>query len=119
MKYLFVLVIFISSIVLANENTGTICLGENLSKPFQDQTNRLYLKINNSKKIFFSRPYAGPIVVVNQLNLKTDHLVKVYFDDQVVQSWVINFEKLNATGVNIWRGPGAWRSDVIEPSDCK
>lgn len=119
MKYIFILLVFISSCVLSNEKTGTICLGENLSKPFVDQTNRLYLRINGSKKIYFRRPYEGPIIVANQLNLQTDHLIKVYFDDEIVQSWTVNFEKLNATGVNIWRGPGAWRSDVIDPSECK
>lgn len=114
-----ILAFFFALPALCEETTGTICLGSNLAKPFDEQTNRVYLRINNSEKIFFIRPYSGPRVIASHLDLTHDHSVKVYFDDQVVQSWTVNFEKLNSAGINIWRAPGSWRSESINPNECK
>ena len=44
---------------------------------------------------------------------------KVYFDDELTDSWVLNFSKLDAQAVTIWRSAGSWRMEIPEASRCK
>jgi hypothetical protein len=118
-RYFLLLLLFISPTIFAHSTKGTMCLDRNLAKPFEEKTNRLYLKINDSEKIYFIRPYIGPRIIATNLDLELDHSVKVYFDDQVVVSWKVNFTKLDTTGINIWRSGGAWHADPIDPQKCE
>ena len=90
---------------------------EDLAKPSSEHTDRLYLKINDSEKLYFNRPYKGP--VLENLNLNKDHIVKVYFDDQIVISWILSYSKLKTQSVIIWRSAGSWRMEAVEESKCK
>ncbi len=111
-KFTILLLILLTTSVSANDNIGKVYFGKNLAKPFSEHTDRLYLKIDDSDKLFFNREYSGP--VIDKLNLNTDHIVKVYFDDQVARSWKLNFSKINTHSVIIWRSAGSWR---MEPAD--
>ena len=113
---IFALLIFSTS-VSANDNVGKICFGKNLAKPASEHTDRLYLKINDSKKLYFNRPYKGP--VLENLYLDKDHIVKVYFDDQLVTSWILSYSKLKTQSVIIWRSAGSWRMEPVDESLCK
>jgi hypothetical protein len=106
-----------STSVSANDNIGKVCFGKNLAKPFSEHTDRLYLKIDDSDKLYFNRQHSGP--VIDNLYINTDHIVKVYFDDQVCKSWILNFSKLNTQRVIIWRSAGSWRMEPAEGSICK
>ena len=106
-----------STSVLADENVGRVCFGKNLAKPLIEHTDRLYLKIDDSDRLFFNRPHEGP--VLKNLELNKDHIVKVFFDDQIVQSWKFNFSKLNTQNVIIWRAAGSWRMEPVAESNCK
>ena len=90
-----------STSVAASDDLGKIYFGKNLAKPASEHTDRLYLKINGSQKLYFNRIHQGPVLA--NLNLVTDHIVKVYFDDKLTQSWILNFEKLNTHSVVIKR----------------
>ncbi len=116
---LFLLLISFISVASSNEVNGTVCLGKNLAKPLDEHSERLYLTIDDSPRIYFVRPFAGPRIVAQNLNIKDDHTVKVYFDDKVVRSWKLNFSKLKTTNVLIWRAPGSWRMELNEASSCK
>ena len=107
------------SSIAANETGGTVCLGENLSKPPDDQTPRLYLTIDDSPPIHFEPEYRGPRIVAAALDRGKPHVVKVYFDDQVVESFKLDFRKLKADGALLWRGPGAWRLEAIAAKPCR
>jgi hypothetical protein len=106
-------------VALANEQTGTVCLGKNLAKPISEHTSRLFLKIDNSPKLYFKKPYIEPATVLRNLDLKKKHKVNVYFDNKVVESWTLNFSKLKTKSVLIWRAPGSWRMEPNEASSCK
>ena len=113
---IFVLLIFSTS-VLANDNVGKVCFGKNLAKTSSEHTDRLYLKINDSEKLYFNRPHKGP--VLENLDLNKDHIVKVYFDDQIVISWILSYSTLKTQRVIIWRSAGSWRMEPVEESICK
>jgi len=116
-KYTLLLLILFSTSVSANDNIGKVCFGKNLAKPSSEHTDRLYLKIDDSEKLYFNRQHTSP--VLDNLDINTDHIVKVYFDDQVSISWKLNFSKLNTQSVIIWRSAGSWRMEPAEVSTCK
>jgi hypothetical protein len=113
------LLMSLTNIASSNEMNGTVCLGKNLALPYDEHTDRLYLKIDDSPRIYFVRPYIGPRVVAQNLDIHKDHMVKVYFDNQEVQSWKLNFSKLKTKKVLVWRASGAWRMEANEVSSCK
>jgi hypothetical protein len=119
LKNLLIFIVFFSYSVFAQEKMGTICLGKNLAFPADEHTNRLYLTIDNSEKIYFIYPYAGPRIISENLNLVNDHYIKVYFDGAVAQSWKVNFTKSKTIGFIVHRTPGAWHSEPIDPLQCK
>ena len=110
-QIIFVLLLFSTS-VLANDNTGRVFFGGNFAKPLDEHTHRLYLRINDSEKLYFNRKHEGP--VSEHLDLKKDHVIKVYFDDKIAQSWILNFSKLKTQSVVIWRSSGSWRMEKFE-----
>ena len=115
------LLIFLMSLTtfsFSDDRKGTVCLGKNLAKPLSEHSNRLYLTVNNSKKIYFLRPYRGPKMVFNNLDLSKVHTINIYFDDKITQSWKLNFSKLKTNSVLIWRAPGSWRMESNEASSC-
>lgn len=103
----------------SNETKGTVCLGNNLALPSEEHSDRLYLRIDDSPRIYFVRPYRGPRVVARNLDVHKEHTVRVYFDHQQVQSWTLNFPKLNTDSVLVWRSSGAWRMEPNDTSSCK
>jgi hypothetical protein len=110
-RIILVLLIFSTS-AMANDNVGKIFFGKNLAKPSSEHTDRLYLKINNSEKLYFNRKHEGPIL--EKLDLNKDQIVRVYFDDKIAQSWILNFSKLKTQSVIIWRSSGSWRMEPLE-----
>lgn len=103
----------------AGNMTGTVCLGQNLAKPAAEHTKRLYLKVNNSEKIFFNEPYTGPQFVARGLDTSTLHTISVYFDDAIIRSWKLDFTQLKTTSVLIWRAAGSWRMEANDAALCK
>jgi hypothetical protein len=116
-NYRLLILLLASASVDAEKYTGSVCFGANLAKPISEHTDRLYLKINESKKLYFNRKYKGP--ALKNLNLDTKHMVKVYFDDQITTSWPLDFKILNTNSVLIWRSAGSWRMDSIKTIKCK
>jgi hypothetical protein len=110
-KFAVLLFIVFSVSVSANDNIGNVYFGENHAKIFSEHTDRLYLKIDDSANLYFNRHHSGP--VINRLDINTDHMVKVYFDDQICHSWKLNFSKLNTHSVIIRRSPGSWRMEPV------
>jgi hypothetical protein len=114
MPEFYLLLLFLSAASAgAHDTAGQVFFGQNLAKAFCEHTDRVYLKIDDSEKLYFNRDHDGP--VVDNLNPKVDHVVTVYFDDQVAQSWIFNFAELKTQRVVIWRAAGAWR---MEPCDA-
>jgi hypothetical protein len=109
----------LTNIASSTEVNGTVCLGENLAKPLDEHSDRLYLKIDDSPRIYFARPYRGPRVVAQNLNIQKDHMVQVYFDNQLVRSWKLNFSKMKTGSVVVWRASGSWRMEPNEVTSCK
>jgi len=109
----------LTNVAISNELKGTVCLGKNLAKSSGEHSTRLYLKVGNSKNIYFMRPYNGPEAVVKNLDINKDHMVYVYFDNRIVQSWELNFSNLKTASVLIWRASGSWRMEPNEASSCK
>ncbi len=105
--------------VAANEAGGTVCLGENLSKPPEDQSPRLHLTIDDSPPIHFEPEYRGPRIVAAGLGRGKPHLIKVYFDNQVVKSFKLDFRKLKSDSALLWRGPGAWKLEANAAASCR
>jgi hypothetical protein len=118
MKHILLLLCVLSSTaVAANSQTGTVCFGNNLAIPASEHTDRLYLKIDDSEKLYFNRPQNGPVLA--NLDINKMHMVKVYFDDQLGKSWTFNYSKLNTQSVIIWRAAGSWRMEPSKASECK
>lgn len=117
LRILPLLLIAVSTIVVAEDKSGSVCFGKNLAKPASEHTDRLYLRIDDSTKLYFNHPHRGP--VLSGLDLDVVHKVEVYFDDQLAQSWIMDFRKLNTKSVLIWRAAGSWRMDTIEASKCR
>ena len=115
---LIILVLFLDT-AQSSELKGMICLGKNLAKPLSEHSERLYLKVNDSPNIYFVRPYSEPKIIALNLDIQKDHIVKVYFDNKVVQSWKLNFLKLKTNSVLIWRATGSWRMEPNDASSCK
>ena len=103
----------------AEEAGGIICLGNNLAKVADENSRRLHLQVDDSSNIYFTKPYNGPTLVEKGMSVTSDHTIKVFFDGDVVQSWTLNFERLNTNSVVVWRSAGAWRMDAIDASLCK
>jgi hypothetical protein len=101
---------------VAQDHLGRICFGPNLAKPLSEHTDRLYLRVDDSAKLYFNRPQDGPVLA--DLDLHQDYLIKVYFDDRIVQSWTLNFANLDTHRVMIWRSAGAWHMDPAEAAIC-
>ncbi len=116
-RYISLVLIFFTTPIFAGDDLGKVCFGKNLAKIASEQTDRLYLRINDSEKLFFNRKHEGP--VINNLNLEKDHIVKVYFDDVIGMSWKLNFKNLNTQSVIIWRAAGSWRMEQTESETCK
>lgn len=108
-----------SGIAASSENIGVVCLGGNLSKVAAEHTERLHLIINDSQKIYFTHPYSGPVTIKRNLKLNKEHMVKVIFDGNVVQSWKLDFRSLNSTSVLIWRSAGSWRMEPNIGGKCQ
>jgi len=110
------IVLMLSISAVAGDNGGSVFFGKNLAKVASETTDRLYLRIDDSEKLYFNRKYDGP--VLENLDLNEDHIVKVYFDDEVGQSWILNFSELETQSVVIWRSAGAW-SGFKTPSNAR
>ena len=106
-----VLLLFATTL-FAGGNGGNVFFGINLAKALIEHTDSIYLKINDSKKLYFNKNYQGP--VLENLDLNKDHIVRVYFGEKIAQSWILNFSKLQTQSVVIWRSAGAWRMDPKE-----
>lgn len=115
-KSLCILLLVFPAEIFAGNSAGSVCFGENLAKPFEEHSDRLYLKIDDSSPLYFNRPQTGP--VLNNLDLNVTHQVKVYFDDKLVSSWKLDFKELNTRSVLIWRAAGSWRMEPVEESVC-
>jgi hypothetical protein len=102
---------------LANDYSGEVFFGKNLAKPASEHTDRLYLRIDDSKIQYFNRKHEGP--VFENLDLEKDYIVKVYFDDELCCSWIMNFSKMKTKSVIIWRSAGSWRMEPFEKSHSK
>ncbi len=113
-KLLLILLLVFPAEIFAG-NTGSICFGENLAKPMEEHSDRLYLKIGNSPPLYFNRPQSGPVLTGLDLNLV--YQVKVYFNGNLTASWKLDFKELNTTDVLIWRAAGSWRMEPV--SECK
>jgi hypothetical protein len=113
------LLMSVTSVASSNEVKGTLCLGENLAKPLDEHTDRLYLRIDDSPRIYFVRPFIRPRVIAQNLDIHKDYMVRVYFDNKEAQSWKLNFSKLKTNSVLVWRASGAWRMEPNEASSCK
>src|SRR5687767_12626689 len=121
LKYFMGIIVVVAIVrgVRADDARGVVCLGENLAKVGVEHTARLYLRIDESPNIYFPGRvddpkvvfpirYDGPKVVLGDLDLDVDHVVKVYLDDEVVQSWKLSFKRLKTNTVVVWRSPGGW-----------
>ncbi len=117
LRYLLILLTLFSAAIMAANNEGTVCFGQNYAKPFDEHTDRLYLKINDSEKLYFNDLLEKP--VQKNLDINRNHLVKVYFDNQIASTWILNFAKLNTQSVVIWRAAGSWRMDPVDRSICR
>ena len=104
--------ILLTTPVDANEHFGKIYFGKNLAKPLSEHTDRLYLTVDDSEKLYFDRTHPGP--VATNLDVNADHMVNVYFDGKITQSWILNFGKLKTHSVVIWRSSGSWRMEPLE-----
>ena len=111
-KQIIIALFILSTPILANENGGKVYFGKNLAKPASEYTDRLYLKIDDSKKLYFNRKREGP--VLENLDMNKDYIIKVYFDDKIGSSWILNFSKLKTKSVVIWRSAGSWRMEPLE-----
>jgi hypothetical protein len=111
------LLLLASASANADDILGTVCFGRNLAKPASEHSDRLYLRIDESEKLYFNHKYDGP--VVRDLDPNVVHAVSVYFDDQLSESWRLDFNKLNTRCVLIWRAAGSWRMEPIEASECR
>ena len=112
MRKVVFIVLMLSIPALAGDLGGRVFFGKNLAKPASEHTDRLYIKIDDSDKLYFNGKHDGP--VLENLDLNDDHIVKVYFDDEVGQSWTLNFSELGTQSVVIWRSASAWRMEPIK-----
>ena len=108
------LLILLPMFCFASEQFGKVYFGENLAKSYSEHTDSLKIQINDSDKYLFNAKYSDS--VVSNLNLNETHIVKVFFDGVLVQSWKLNFKKLKTNSVVIWRSAGSWR---MEPAENK
>jgi len=116
-KHTLLLLLLFSTSIVANDKMGKVYFGNNLAKPHSEHTDRLHLIIDDSEKLYFNRSHEGP--VLNDLDINIDHMVKVYFDNQLGSSWVLNFSKLKTQSIIIWRSAGSWIMEPLEESTCK
>ena len=106
-SYIIFMLLLFSISAFADNDMGRVFFGKNYAKPLSEHTDRLYLRINESAKLYVNRRDEGPFL--EDLDLNADHVVSVYFDDKIVQSWILNFSDLKTREVLIWRSAGAWR----------
>jgi hypothetical protein len=116
-KHILLLFFLFSTSAFASENLGKVCFGKNLAKPYSEHTDRVYLKIDDSDKLYFNGPNDEP--ALEDLDINKNHMVKVYFDNHLVRSWQLNFSKIGSHSVIIWRAAGSWRMEPADESKCK
>jgi hypothetical protein len=112
-------VLTLTSVSSADDALGTVCLGKNLAKPLVEHSDRLYLRIDDSEKRFFDESSDLPRIISDGLDIRADHIVRVYFDDRVVESWRLNFSLLRTNSVLIWRAAGSWRMEPFDAALCR
>lgn len=96
---------------------GEVCLG-----PYggfvQDEKSHLYFTIDDSKeKIAFNG--AEPRVVAQGLDSQRRHVIRVFYDSTLVQSWAVSFAKRKAIMVDVWRSPGGWHLESNPAGKCQ
>jgi hypothetical protein len=96
----------------------SVCLGRNLSVALSEHSQQLYLTIGNSSPIYFYKPQPPPRIVASGLDRNKRHLVQVYFDENVVASWYLDFERLKSNTAYIWRAKGSWRMEAGHTGKC-
>lgn len=110
--------VFLATSARSAESKGIVCLGKNLAVTAQEQSARLYIRIDDSEKHFFAKPYKDPVVIAQNLDTNSSHTVRVYFDERLAQSWRISFKRNKSAGVLLWRSAGSWRTERIDPKRC-
>ncbi len=60
-KFVTLFLFLLSASVGANDNIGKIFSGKNLAKPAIEHTYRLYLKVNDSEKLYFNKSHSGSV----------------------------------------------------------
>ena len=114
-----ILLLNVSMNALSEEPGGSVCLGKNLSIVASDHSDRLYITVGDSPRIYFDRASDGPKLVVQHLDLDKSHVIKVHFDGEVVESWKLNFATLATDTVLVWRAKGSWRMEPIRLEQCE
>jgi hypothetical protein len=115
-KHFLLLFLIFSSTAFASDKLGKVCFGKNLAKPYSEHTDRIYLKVDDSDKLYFNRP--NEEAILKGLDINKNHMVKVYFDNQLVRSWPLSFSDLGSYSVIIWRSSGSWRMEPSDESKC-
>ncbi len=96
----------------------SVCLGLNMSVAASEHSERLYLRIGESPRIYFDKPKKAPRIIADGLDRKKRYIVKVYFDDKVVQSWPLEYSKYKSSMVYIWRAKGSWQMEQSHTGKC-
>jgi hypothetical protein len=120
-KYIIIVLVLFSTFPLFAfaEGKGSVCLGPFLSVVFYEPLKRPFLTIGDYGPFHFDQKSQPTRLVAEGLDLNKPYIVKVHFGGKVVTSWKLNFEKLNADMVYIWRSKGAWRMEPITNGKCE
>jgi len=97
---------------------GKICFGKNLGKVSSEYSDLLHIQIDQLEMVAFNQKLKRPFLAISGLDLNKTHRVKIYFEDKVGMSWPLNFNKINATTLLVWRAAGSWRMEVVSDETC-
>jgi hypothetical protein len=115
-------IIVLTSLILANTpimaGDCSVCLGPYLSIVLNDEQH-VSLTIGDSKRIYIKSRDDLPKIVAENLDSTMRYRVRIYYDNKVVESWHIDFKKLQCKMVRIWRSAGAWRMEPVPSNTCE
>lgn len=74
---------------------------------------RVELVVDDRPAVKIESTYKTPQVLVDGLTLGEAHRVQLRHEAEVLRTWQVDFRRMKAPMVRIWRSPGYWH---LEPA---
>ena len=104
------------SVAEADDKSGSVCLGPNLSVVLHDR-DHVTIAVGEITGIRFSKDNSAK-VVASGLDRSKIYPVTIYYDGEKVELWTLDFKKLGSKMALIWRAKGGYKTISAPRNKC-